>query len=164
METISKGVWISKSELFTMVNNAYKKATYYMKKGLDPKDSVYRAIALKALGGAELSEYLYDQIKEDSTDDNIEKEIERISKNQYFDFSDWKAVARHFANWQKQQMENNRITHCDTLTEEEYNLETGFVDQHIDKYNRMPTYLDAIEYGKQLQKQEFEEGHIEANK
>lgn len=156
METISKGIWISKSELSTMVNNAYKKATDYMKKAVNTKDSVYKAISLKALGSAELSEYLYDQIKETSADDNIEKEIERIAKNQYFDFSDWKAIARHFANWQKQQMENNRIAHCDTITEEEYNLETNFVDQHIDKYNRLPTYLDAIEYGKQLQKHESE--------
>lgn len=156
METTSKGVWISKSELSTMVNNEYKKADNYTNKLGSANDSVYRAAMLKALGRAELLDYLYDQIKETSTDDNIEQEIERISKNQYFDFSDWKAIARHFANWQKQQMENNRIAHCDIITEEEYNLETNFVDQHIDKYNRLPTYLDAIEYGKQLQKQEFE--------
>ena len=34
----------------------------------------------------------------------LEEEIERISKNEYFDFSDWKAIARHFAEWQKEQM------------------------------------------------------------
>ncbi len=51
------------------------------------------------------------------------------------------------AQWQKEQFEKNRIEHCDSITEEQYNLETGFIDYYIDKYNRMPTFLDAIEYG-----------------
>lgn len=27
---------------------------------------------------------------------DLEKEITRISKNEYFDFTDWKSIARHF--------------------------------------------------------------------
>lgn len=60
-----------------------------------------------------------------------------ISKN------DFKAGAK----WQKEQMEKNRIAHCDSITEEQYNLETGFLDSFLDKNKRMPTFLDAIEYG-----------------
>ena len=51
------------------------------------------------------------------------------------------------AEWQKEQMEKNRIAHCDNITEEQYNLETGFLDDFLDKNKRMPTFLDAIEYG-----------------
>lgn len=51
------------------------------------------------------------------------------------------------AKWQKEQMEKNRIAHCDNITEEQYNLETGFLDGFLDKNKRMPTFLDAIEYG-----------------
>lgn len=92
-------------------------------------------------------------MKEDKA---LEEEIKRYQQEDYDRDTTIRDIARHFANWQKQQMENNRIAHCDTITEEEYNLETNFVDQHIDKYNRLPTYLDAIEYGKQLQKHESE--------
>ena len=31
--------------------------------------------------------------------DGLEEEINRLSKNEYFDFTDWKAIARHFAQW-----------------------------------------------------------------
>ena len=34
--------------------------------------------------------------------EGLEEEITTISKNEYFDFSDWKAIARHFAQWQKE--------------------------------------------------------------
>lgn len=29
-------------------------------------------------------------------DEDLEKEIIRVSKNEYFDFTDWKSIARHF--------------------------------------------------------------------
>ena len=51
------------------------------------------------------------------------------------------------AQWQKKHLEENRIKHCDNITEEQYNLESDFVDDFIDKHDRMPTFLDAIEYG-----------------
>ena len=34
-------------------------------------------------------------------------------------------------------------------------MESDFIDQHLDKYKRMPTYLDAIEYGMNLQKEQM---------
>lgn len=36
--------------------------------------------------------YIKEQVKEV----NLEKEITRVSKNEYFDFTDWKSIARHF--------------------------------------------------------------------
>lgn len=58
-----------------------------------------------------------------------------------------KGLFKAGAKWQKEQMEKNRIAHCDNITEEQYNLETGFLDDFLDKNKRMPTFLDAIEYG-----------------
>lgn len=55
------------------------------------------------------------------------------------------------AEWQKEQFEKNRLEHCDSITEEQYNLECGFIDQHIKKYHRIPTILDAIESGMKKQ-------------
>lgn len=59
------------------------------------------------------------------------------------------------ANWKKEQFEKNRLKHCNSITKEQAELEQGFVDQHIDKFNRMPTFLDAIEYGMNLQKEQM---------
>jgi hypothetical protein len=49
-----------------------------------------------------------DTLREPVSED-LEAEIERINKNNHFDFSDWKAIARHFANWQKEQMMKNSV-------------------------------------------------------
>ena len=43
-----------------------------------------------------------DSLQEEPVSKDLEAEIERINKNNHFDFSDWKAIARHFANWQKE--------------------------------------------------------------
>ena len=61
------------------------------------------------------------------------------------------------AKWQKEQFEKNRLKHCNSITNEQAELEQGFIDQHLDKYNRMPTFLDAIEYGMRLQKEQMME-------
>ena len=61
----------------------------------------------------------------------------------------------------KEQMEANRIEHCNSITEEQYNLEAGFIDQHIDKHNRMPTFLDAIEYGMKHARKQMMESAID---
>ena len=57
------------------------------------------------------------------------------------------------ANWKEEQFEKNRLKHCDSITNEQAELEQGFIDQHLDKYQRMPTFLDAIEYGMKLQEE-----------
>ena len=65
------------------------------------------------------------------------------------------------AEWQKEQFEKNRLEHCDNITEEQYNLESNFVDSHIEKNNRIPTFLDAIEHGMQLGKEKTVEKSCE---
>lgn len=62
------------------------------------------------------------------------------------------------AKWQKEQFEKNRLAHCYALSEEQAELEQGFYDQHFDKYNRIPTFLDAIEYGMKLHKEQMLKG------
>lgn len=54
------------------------------------------------------------------------------------------------AKWQKEQFEQERLKHCDELTAEQAQIESDFVVQHLEKYNRTPTFIDAIEYGKRL--------------
>ena len=52
------------------------------------------------------------------------------------------------ANWQYEQFEKERLKHCDKLTAEQAQIESDFVVQHLEKYNRTPTFIDAIEYGR----------------
>ena len=59
------------------------------------------------------------------------------------------------ANWQKQQMERYRIEHCKSLTNEQAELEENFVSSHVEKNNRIPTFIDAIEYGMRLQNEQM---------
>lgn len=65
------------------------------------------------------------------------------------------------SEWQKEQFEKNRLKHCNSITNEQAELEQGFIDQHIDKYNRMPTFLDAIEYGKKNAEEQLMKGATE---
>lgn len=66
------------------------------------------------------------------------------------------------AQWQKDQFEKNRLKHCNSITNEQAELEQGFIDQHLDKHQRMPTFLDAIEYGMNLQKEQMMAEAIDA--
>ena len=59
------------------------------------------------------------------------------------------------AHWHRQQMERNRIAHCKSITNEQAEVEGGFVSSHIEANHRMPTFLDAIEYGMELKKKEM---------
>lgn len=54
------------------------------------------------------------------------------------------------ANWQYEQFEKERLKHCDELTAEQAQIESDFVVQHLEKYNRTPTFIDAIEYGRNI--------------
>ena len=56
------------------------------------------------------------------------------------------------ADWQKEQFEKNRLAHCDALSKEDYDRETDFAMEIIEKEHRQPTFLDAINYGMRLQK------------
>ena len=66
------------------------------------------------------------------------------------------------AKWQKEQFEKNRLKHCNSITNEQAELEQGFIDQHLDKHQRMPTFLDAIEYGMRLKEKQIMENATEA--
>lgn len=55
----------------------------------------------------------------------------------------------------KQQMERYRIEHCKSLTNEQAELEDNFVSSHVEKNNRIPTFIDAIEYGMEYCKQQM---------
>ena len=62
-------------------------------------------------------------------------------------------IARHFANWQAEQFEKNRLAACDAQTNEEAEIERDFVMSIIEKEHRQPTFDDAIKYGMRLQRE-----------
>lgn len=72
-------------------------------------------------------------------------------QNEWEDLSDLEYVEKAFkagAKWQYEQFEKERLKHCDELTAEQAQIESDFVVQHLEKYNRTPTFIDAIEYGR----------------
>lgn len=48
----------------------------------------------------------------------------------------------------REQFEKERLKHCDELTAEQAQIESDFVVQHLKNFNRTPTFIDAIEYGR----------------
>lgn len=60
------------------------------------------------------------------------------------------------AKWQYEQFEKERLNfeprlkHCDELTAEQAQMESDFVVQHLKNFNRTPTFIDAIEYGRNI--------------
>ena len=74
-------------------------------------------------------------------------------------------ICEHFfkfgANWQVERFEKNRLKHCNSITNEQAELEQGFIDQHLDKNKRMPTFLDAIEYGMRLRDKQMTKDAVE---
>lgn len=54
------------------------------------------------------------------------------------------------ANWQKEQFEKNRLTACDNMTRKEFDREQEFTTDFIEKNLRVPTYSEAIEYGRKM--------------
>lgn len=79
-------------------------------------------------------------------------------QNEWEDLSDVEYVEKAFiagANWQYEQFEKERLNfeprlkHCDELTAEQAQMESDFVVQHLKNFNRTPTFIDAIEYGRE---------------
>ena len=101
--------------------------------------------------------------KEEPVSEGLEEEWKRyITSEEYLkDIPGGLPVARHFAKWQKHHMEVNRIKHCNGISKEQAELEQKFLDEHLDKNDRMPTFLDAIEYGIRLQKEQMMKQAIE---
>ena len=73
-----------------------------------------------------------------------------------FDPFDLKQAFIDGAEWQYEQFEKERLNfeprlkHCDELTAEQAQMESDFVVQHLKNFNRTPTFIDAIEYGRRL--------------
>lgn len=65
-----------------------------------------------------------------------------------FDPFDLKQAFIDGAEWQYEQFEKNRLAACDNMTKEEAEREQEFTTDFIKKNNRIPTYSDAIEYGR----------------
>ena len=101
-----------------------------------------------------------DSMQEEPVSEDLEAYIkERVSKVPIVMRSGFhqlcKQLIRDGANWQAEQFEKNRLKHCNSITNEQAELEQGFIDQHLDKHQRMPTFLDAIEYGMEKMKQQI---------
>ena len=82
--------------------------------------------------------------------DNLDEAAEKYEHNlgYYECMNQWPSVAfKAGAEWMANEFENNRLRDCEALSEEDYKLESDFVDAHIKKNHRLPTFLDAIKYG-----------------
>ena len=83
----------------------------------------------------------------------IDYSRERLSNDDYPVYNDEYEIELAFeagVEWQYEQFEKERLKHCDELTAEQAQIESDFVVQHLEKYNRTPTFIDAIEYGRRL--------------
>jgi len=80
---------------------------------------------------------------------NLSKQFPEVS------FAKLSRIAVRVAKWQKQQFEKERLKHCDELTDEQAQIESDFVTQHLKDNNRTPTFIDAIEYGMKMQKEQM---------
>ena len=90
----------------------------------------------------------------------LDKSYEKYGENKMMELTRFDAFAmleaiEFGAKWKEEQFEKNRLKHCNSITNEQAELEQEFVDQHLDKHQRMPTFLDAIEYGMRLQKEQM---------
>ena len=75
-------------------------------------------------------------------DDFLEKNDNDVSK---YDIED---IFIAGADWRYEQFEKNRLAACDNMTKEEADREQEFTTNFIEKNNRIPTYSDAMEYGR----------------
>lgn len=89
---------------------------------------------------------------EEPLSEDLEEEISRCILDEDMNFD---SCARHFANWQKEQFEKNRLAACDRQTKEEAEIERDFVTGIIENEHRQPTFDDAIKYGMRLQKEQM---------
>ena len=100
----------------------------------------------------------WQKAKDESITEDLGEYINELSKQfPEVSFAKLSRIAVRVAKWHKEQFEKKRLKHCNSITNEQAELEQGFIDQHLDKHQRMPTFLDAIEYGMRLQKEQIEE-------
>ena len=83
--------------------------------------------------------------------DEYANSIAQHEHNKIFSIDDFKAGA----NWRYEQFEKNRLAACDNMTKEEFDREQEFTTDFIEKNNRIPTYSDAIEYGRESMREKL---------
>lgn len=71
--------------------------------------------------------------------------IAQHDHNKVFSIDDFKAGAK----WQIEQYKKAELKYCATLTTEEAEREINFVNSFINNEYRVPTFSDAIEYGRE---------------
>lgn len=96
----------------------------------------------------------------------LDKSYEKYGENKMMELTHFDGYAMLEAiefgvTWKEEQFEKNRIKHCNSISKEQAELEQKFLDEHLDKHGRMPTFLDAIEYGMRLQKEQLMKGAFE---
>lgn len=84
----------------------------------------------------------------------ISEDLEKAAKECAFNLQ-LQEYFKKGAQWKEKQMEAYRIEHCKSLTNEQAELEEYFVLSHVEKNNRIPTFIDAIEYGMEYCKQQM---------
>ena len=112
-------------------------------------------------------ELFIDSLTEEPVSEDLEKTSKEYADKNYVEWLDFVSgderddhypISEAFkagAKWKKEQFEKNRLKHCNSITNEQSELEQGFIDQHLDKHQRIPTFLDAIEYGMNIQKEQM---------
>ena len=97
-------------------------------------------------------------LQEEPVSEDLEEAAKRYSDNEDPICTCEECLLKSFkagAKWQKEQFEKERLKHCDALTAEQAQIESDFVVQHLKKNNRTPTFIDAIEYGMMLEKEQM---------
>ena len=98
-----------------------------------------------------------DSLQEEPVSEELVEYINELSKQfPEVSFAKLSRVAVRVAKWKEEQFEKNRLKHCNSISKEQAELEQKFLDEHLDKYDRMPTFLDAIEYGMEIGKKKYE--------
>ena len=91
-----------------------------------------------------MKDYNLEEAARQYRDEFLDKNNNDISK---YDIED---IFIAGAEWQYEKFEKERLKHCDELTAEQAQIESDFVVQHLKNFNRTPTFIDAIEYGRRL--------------
>lgn len=88
---------------------------------------------------------------EQNIDERLQKAAAEYAMSKHKDKALQQIVSWDFiagAQWQFEQMEKERLKHCDELTPKQAQTESDFVTSHLERNNRTPTFIDAIEYGR----------------
>ena len=100
---------------------------------------------------------------QEEIEDELAREIDSVSKRYpEVSFAKLSRIAKHFAEWQKKQFEKERLAACDAMSPEDYKLESDFAAKHIQEHHCLPTFIDAIRYGIEWEKQQTMKGAISA--